>query len=160
MQSTVLTQVQKNRVENILNIITLQTERVEFSERNVLFENMMGYIFENPIFGNGIMFSNIIRGHNTIFGTWADAGIVCFLVFLYLLYLYIIKSIRSPDSFRFFSLSVATILIIFMLSLQTIINQGYLIVVLVLIGYVLDRQRDVFHLRHNGDNDPSIEKMH
>ncbi|WP_289039729.1 hypothetical protein [uncultured Zobellia sp.] len=127
---------QKQRVDSLINILTLNTSQVGLSDRDVLFQNMLNHIFERPLLGNGVNFSNIIRGHNTIFGIWADAGILTFLIFLLLLFLYFKKAFNSPNSTKYFALSVLLTLTIFMLTLQTIINQGYLMVVFVLLGYM------------------------
>jgi hypothetical protein len=102
---------------------------------------MMTYINENPILGNGVYFSTAIRGHNTIFGVWADAGILCFVLFLLILLLYFIKSFTVDSNTKYFSLSVLTILFVFMLTLQTIINQGYLIAIFAFLAYSLEATR-------------------
>lgn len=129
---------QKERIENVFDILTLQTQKVSFSERDLLFKNMLGYISENPFLGNGLNFAVEIRGHNTIFGIWADAGFLTFLLFLILIMAYFNSAIIVKNGLRVFALSVLITLTIFMLSLQTIINQGYLIVVFVLLGYMLE----------------------
>lgn len=133
-----LNDVQKERIESIGNILTLQTDKISYSERDVLFKNMLEKIYENPIIGNGVNFSVSIRGHNTIFGVWADAGILTFVLFLFLLFLHFKKALFVERSCRIFVLPILITLSIFMLSLQTIINQGYLIIVFVLMGYLLD----------------------
>ena len=138
LQSDYLTALQKTRIENLINILTLNTSEIEMSNRDVLLRNMLGYVYENPVFGNGIYFSNIIRGHNTIIGVWADAGIIAFLIFLWILIKYYLESLKSYDSTKYFSLSVLVTLTIFMLSLQTIINQPYLLCIFVYLAYLID----------------------
>lgn len=138
LKSNTLSEVQKERIENVVNIITFNTDKVELSGRDVLFKGMMNYVYENPILGNGIYFSTLIRGHNTIFGIWADAGIISFLLFLHLIFQYYRKAFLSPKKIKYFSLSVLIILTIFMLSLQTIINQPYLIVLFPFLSYELE----------------------
>ncbi|SDR00211.1 O-antigen ligase family protein [Flagellimonas zhangzhouensis] len=133
-----LNEVQKERIENIGNILTLQTDKISYSERDVLFKNMLNKIYENPIIGNGVNYSVSIRGHNTIFGVWADAGIFTFILFLALLSLHFKQALFTDGNNRIFILPILITLTIFMVSLQSIINQGYLITVFVLIGYVLD----------------------
>lgn len=128
---------QKQRIESLVNILTLNTDKVGLSDRDVLFQNMINYIYERPFLGNGVSFSDNIRGHNTIFGVWADAGIITFLVFLVLLFLYFTKAVKAPKNIKFFTLSTIITLIVFMLSLQTIINQGYLMIVFALLAYLL-----------------------
>ncbi len=137
--TTRLSEGQKHRIENVVNIISLQTDKVSFSERDVLFKNMLGYIYENPFIGNGLNFAVEIRGHNTVFGVWADAGFLTFTIFLFLLFHYYKDALTAKGNIANFSLAILVTLSIFMLSLQTIINQGYLIVVFIYIGYVLDK---------------------
>jgi len=135
--STSLSLIQKGRIENIFNLLSLKTDKVEYSGRGRLFEGLMNSIYEHPILGNGIDYSVEIRGHNTIFGVWSDAGIICFLFFLFLLFYLFRKSYIAPVHIRYFSLSILFVLCIFMLSLQTVINQPYLIVILVWLGYFI-----------------------
>ncbi|TLP70635.1 O-antigen ligase family protein [Maribacter sp. ACAM166] len=142
LESDALNIVQKERVQSLVNLVTLQTDKVSFSGRDVLLENMLGYINENPILGNGLNFGNQIRGHNTIIGVWADAGILTFLIFLFLLGFYLKKAVLAPQEVKFFVLAVLATLYIYMLSLQTIINQGYLISVFVLLGYLLYEEKE------------------
>ena len=137
---------QKQRVESLVNIATLNSDKVGFSDRDVLFKNMMTFIYERPFLGNGISFSTIIRGHNTIVGVWADAGIIVFLVFLFLLISYYKKTLSIKNGLKFFSLAVLITLTLFMLTLQSIINQGYLMVVFVFIGYLLYNPSENFKI--------------
>ena len=138
LTSESLSRVQKDRIENVVNILTLNTEKVEFSERDILLKRMLNYVFDNPVLGYGIGFSNIIRGHNTIIGVWADAGIVTFLIFILILYQYFKKSWTAPIENRYFALSIVFALTIFMLSLQSIINQSYLMAIFVYIAYLIE----------------------
>lgn len=143
INSNYLNEVQKERLEGVINIITLSGEEVNYSGRDSLFDNMYGFIEENPLLGNGLQFSNSIRGHNTIFGIWADAGILPFIIFLSLLTFYFIKALQSDKETRAFSFSILLILSIFMLSLQTIINQPYLMVLFVYVGYVIEKNNKI-----------------
>lgn len=147
LESDTLSVLQKERIENVVNIITFNTGEVEMSGRDMLLQNMLKYVYDNPILGNGIYFSNIIRGHNTIIGVWADAGIVCFLLFLLILFSYFRKSLNGKSDTAYFSLSVMLALTVFMLSLQTIINQPYLLCLLVFLCYHVERSQ----------NDPEVE---
>ncbi len=135
MQSDFLSPVQKERILSIANILTFQTDKVDYSGRNVLLENMMNYIYENPILGNGVNFSISIHGHNTIMGVWADAGIFTFLFFLTMLFRHFLMSMKSTSENRYFLLSIFFIITIYMLSLQSIITEPYLLVVFVWMGY-------------------------
>jgi hypothetical protein len=143
LTSNALSLSQKERIGSLTNIVTLNTDNIGFSNRDVLFNNMMGFIYENPFIGNGINFSTTIRGHNTIFGIWADSGIIVFLLFLFLLIYYFKRALLSTTTTKFFSLSVLITLSLFMLTLQSIINQGYLMVVFVFIGYLVHREEQL-----------------
>lgn len=133
---------QQERLQDIANILTFNTQKVDFSGRDVLLQKMLNYVYDNPILGYGISFSNIIRGHNTIIGVWADAGIVPFLLFLFILFQYFFKSWNAPTEKRFFALSAIIILAVFMLSLQSIINQPYLMAILVYLAYFIETKKN------------------
>lgn len=143
LSSSFLNKVQKGRIESIVNLLTLNTDKVSLSERDVLLKNMLNYVYENPILGNGINFSVVIRGHNTIIGVWADAGIFTFLFFLFLLFTYFKDAILASEKIRFYVLPMIFTLSVFMLSLQTIINQAYLMVLFVYIGFLLDNKNKI-----------------
>ena len=145
LSSSYLNITQKERIQDLFNILTLNTSEVSLSHRDDLFLNMWYYITESPILGNGLNFSASIGGHNTIFGIWADAGIFCFLLFLFLMLQYALAGINSSVDKKYFSLSILTVLFIYMLTLETILDQGYLIAVFVYLAYLVDdksRQRN------------------
>lgn len=129
-----ISEEQKERLFSIFNLITLETSKVDFSERDVLLSNMLNKINESPIIGWGVQFSNEIRGHNTIFGVWADAGFVVFIFFLILLFSYLNGALKQKKNTRYFSFSILACIYIYMLSLQTIINQPYIIVLFPLLS--------------------------
>jgi len=139
--SSLLNTVQQDRVRSTIDLFTFQTKQLNYSDRDVLLQKMFSYIQESPFLGNGVQFSNSIRGHNTIIGIWADAGIFPFLIFIFILLYFVKKSLKSEESIKFFSISVLAVLCIFMLSLQTIINQPYLMVVFCLIAYLIDKKK-------------------
>jgi O-antigen ligase len=138
--STSLSVIQKNRIEDIINLLSFNTNKVEYSNRDELFENLMKFIVEHPFIGNGIDFSVNIRGHNTIFGIWADAGIFSFILFLILIFQIFKRSLLAPINIRYFSVSIFMVLIIFMMSLQTVINQPYLIVIFVWLSFLISQK--------------------
>lgn len=133
-----LSRAQIVKIDNIINVLTLNVEDVDNSGRGDLIENIMHYLYENPILGNGIGFSVVLRGHNTYIGIWVDAGIFAFLFFLFVLLIYLLKTLTLDLHLRFFSISLLVVLYIFMVSLQTVLNQPYLIVLFVFIGYIID----------------------
>ena len=146
MESDFLSPIQKERVLTLTNILTFQSEKVDFSGRDMLLKNMINYINENPILGNGINFSVDIRGHNTIMGVWADAGIFTFLFFLILLFRHFWISLHSEGENKYFLLSILTVLTVYMLSLQTIITESYLLVVFVWIGYQMSKEKNELNI--------------
>lgn len=129
-------QIQK--IDNVINLLTLNLEKVDNSGRGELIENILPYLFENPIIGNGVDFSVVMRGHNTYIGIWGDAGIFTLLFFIFMLCFYFLKAFSLDPEQRYFAMSILTVLYIFMFSLQTVINQPNLIVLIVLIGYMID----------------------
>lgn len=133
-----LTSPQRDKVSNIVNLLTFNVDKIDSSGRDDLLANVLNYVYKNPIVGNGIDFSVSIRGHNTLIGVWADAGIFTFLVFLFMLGNYFKNALGNMPDTRYFVLSILFVLCLFMLSLQTIINQGYLMALFVYIGYMVD----------------------
>tara|TARA_R110002049_G_scaffold296797_1_gene485183 strand:+ start:15147 stop:16388 length:1242 start_codon:yes stop_codon:yes gene_type:complete len=162
LNSSYLNNIQKARITNVVNIITLNTSEVSDSGRGVLLQNMMNFVNENPFLGNGIYFSTEIRGHNTLIGIWADAGIFTFLIFIILLLYYYKKAILSPSRIRIPTLSILLVLTIFMLTLQTIINQSYLIVLFAFMAYLMsnsDESQPDEHSIFANDNTPTTNNF-
>jgi O-antigen ligase len=132
---------QTDKINNIVNLLTLNFEEVDNSGRGDLLENGLYYLYKNPILGNGIDFSLEMRTHNTYAGIWIDAGVFTFLFFLFMLANYFLKTFTLNTQLRFFGMSILIVLSIFMVSLQSVINQPYLIVLFVFVGYLIDHQR-------------------
>lgn len=138
MSSNLLSDQQKGKVENIVNLITLNTDGVNFSGRDDRLGNLFIAVEKNPFLGNGLDYGGaVLHSHNTYFNIWADAGAFVFVIFIYIVFLYIFKTITSKSWNKLFFLSIMISLSIFMMTLQTIINQAYLIVFFVLIGYMI-----------------------
>ena len=133
-----LSPAQIYKVDNIINLLTLNIEKIDNSGRGELIENILPYLYENPILGNGVDFSVAMRGHNTYLGIWVDAGIFTFLFFIFMLYFYFLKTFSLNPRHRYFTMSILVVLYIFMISLQTVINQPNLIVLFVFVGYIID----------------------
>lgn len=133
-----LSTAQIYKVDNIINLLTLNIEKVDNSGRGELMENILPYLYENPILGNGVDFSVAMRGHNTYIGVWVDAGIFTFLFFIFMLFFYFLKTFSLNPEHRYFTMSILVVLYIFMISLQTVINQPNLIVLFVFVGYIID----------------------
>jgi O-antigen ligase len=143
-----LSDAQTDKIENIVNVLTFNLEEVDNSGRSDLLENVLYYLYENPLIGNGVDFSIVMRGHNTYIGVWVDAGIFTFLFFLFILFYFLIKSFTLKLNLRFFAISILVVLYIFMFSLQSVINQPYLMVLFVFLGYLIDHTK-----RNNGHYD-------
>lgn len=142
-----LSKAQIVKIDNIINVLTLNLDKVDNSGRGDLVQNVIQYIYENPILGNGVEFSGYMRGHNTYVGIWVDAGIFTFILFLFILFYYFFKTFTLEKHLRFFAMAILIVLYIFMVSLQSVINQPYLIVLFVFIGYMIDNNRiNVGHL--------------
>jgi O-antigen ligase len=142
-----LSKAQAYKVNNLTNLLTLNFDEVDSSGRGDLLENVMQYLYENPILGNGIDFSVAMRGHNTYIGIWVDAGLFTFLFFIFMLSCFFIKTFSLKLHLRFFAMSLLIVLYIFMISLQSVINQPYLIVLFVFVGYLIDHNKtDKGHL--------------
>lgn len=139
-----LSGAQTDKIMNIINLLTFELDKVDSSGRGELIGHIMPYIIENPIVGNGVEFSIFMRAHNTYLGVWADSGVILFLFFIFiLLYLYA-KLIKLKTDIKYFAISVLTTLCIFMMSLQSVINQPYLIVIFVLLGYIIDNNKNEY----------------
>lgn len=133
-----LSNAQINKIENITNLLTFNFEKVDNSGRSDLLEHVMIYLYENPILGNGVNFAVEMRGHNTYVGIWVDAGVLTFLFFLFMLSFYLLKAFTLDPKTRFFSIALLFTLCIFMISLQSVLNQPHLMVLFVYIGYLID----------------------
>ncbi|NKI27112.1 hypothetical protein HCG49_11105 [Arenibacter sp. 6A1] len=135
-----LREAQYLKVKNLENLLTFNLEEVDSSGRTGLLNTLLNFVYENPFIGNGIGFGNTMRGHNTIVGIWADAGIVPLIAFFILLGVYFNKIIRSSADKRYYILAVFLTFLIFMTSLQTVINQPYIVCIFIYLGYVLDEE--------------------
>lgn len=140
-QNLGLSNAQTNKIENITNLLTLNLDKVDNSGRAELLQNVLPYLYENPIIGNGVDFSVAMRGHNTYVGVWVDAGVFTFLFFIFMLAYYFLKALALNPKIRFFTISILIVLYIFMISLQSVINQPYLIVLFVFVGYLIDHNK-------------------
>ncbi|MEO5991187.1 MAG: O-antigen ligase family protein [Ferruginibacter sp.] len=133
-----LSTAQIYKIDNIINLLTFNLEKVDNSGRGDLIENILPYLYKNPIIGNGVDFSVVMRGHNTYLGVWVDAGVITFLFFLFVLYYFFFKTFSLNLNLRFFAMSILIVLYIFMVSLQSVINQPFLIVLFIFVGYMID----------------------
>jgi len=140
-----LSQAQIVKVDNIINVLTLNVEKVDSSGRGYLLENLMYYLYKNPLLGNGLSFASKASGHNTYLGVWVDAGLFTFLYFIFVLSFYMVKTFTLELHLKLFSISLLIALYISMLSLQTVINQPYLVVLFAFVGYIIDNSKESSH---------------
>ncbi len=133
-----LKKVQMTKVENIENLFSFNLEQVDSSGRTELLANLLEKVFESPFLGNGIGFGNELRGHNTIIGVWSDAGIVPLVFFLLVLITYLRNTLKLQANQKHYMLALELTLFIYMISLQTVINQPYLVCLFVWMAYKID----------------------
>lgn len=134
---------QRDKITNLVNVLTFNTDEVDDSGRNELVTRLLReYVYVNPFIGNGVNFAISKRGHNTLVGVWADAGIFTVLFFLYMLFKYYANTINSPPGIRYFVLPLLICICIFMLSLQSIINQPHIMALFVFLGYIIDSKNE------------------
>lgn len=141
-----LTEAQTDKIDNIINVLTLNIDDVDNSGRADLFTNIMYYLEKNPLVGNGVNFAVDMRAHNTYIGIWVDAGLITFLFFIMILVKYMIKALKTENNHKYFIVSCLTVLYVFMISLQTVINQPYLIILFIYLGYLIDNSVKVNHI--------------
>jgi hypothetical protein len=136
-----LSVAQTDKINNILNLLTLKFDEVDSSGRGDLVEKGMYYINDHPIIGNGIDYGVDKLVHNTYVGLWVDSGVFTFLCFIFILMYTFFKTFGLKPQVRFFAMSILVVLYIFMISLQSVINQPYLIVLFVFVGYLIEHYK-------------------
>jgi O-antigen ligase len=129
---------QRNKVNNIVNILSFNFDEVDDSGRGELAAEIIYYINENPLIGNGVEFGNRHQAHNTYLGVWVDAGLFSIVFFLFMLGKHFQKALESPPDIRFFAIPILIALCMFMLSLHSVINQPYLMATIIYLGYLVD----------------------
>lgn len=133
-----LNKQQQNKIDNFVNILKLDFDNVDSSGRDLYVQELFNYIAENPIMGNGLDFGAHHHGHNTYLSIIADAGIFPLLLFIFLLIRYIKNSFLIDKTNRYYALAILQGFILFMLSLQTVINQAYLLAIFIYLAYYID----------------------
>jgi len=150
-----LSAAQSGKVNNIINLLTFNLDDVDSSGRSDLVERALGFIYDNPILGNGVDFAVSKHVHNTYVGIWVDAGVLTFLFFIFMLCYLFLKTFSLSPNIRFFGMSILIVLYIFMVSLQSVINQPNLIVFFVFAGYLIDHNSS----KESFKNYKTIEKL-
>ncbi|MFV9551017.1 O-antigen ligase family protein [Algibacter sp. PT7-4] len=129
---------QLSKIENFVNLLKLDFDNVDSSGRDVFVEQLLEYIYESPFLGNGLDFGAHHHGHNTYLSIFSDSGIFPLILFLILLFKYFINILKIDYNQKFYALAIFFGFCLFMLSLQTIINQAYLLVIFVYLAYFID----------------------
>lgn len=129
---------QLSKIENFVNLLRLDFDNVDSSGRDVFVEQLMEYVYKNPFLGNGLDFGAQHHGHNTYLSILSDSGIFPLILFLFLLFRYFKNILAINFEHKFFALSIFFGFCLFMLSLQTIINQPYLLVIFIYLAYFVD----------------------
>ncbi|MUU77189.1 O-antigen ligase family protein [Winogradskyella endarachnes] len=137
-----LSVAQTGKVNNIINLLTLNFDEVDSSGRGDLVTKAFDYIVENPFMGNGVDYAVHKLVHNTYVGVWVDAGLFTFLFFLIMLGTLFFGTFSLKPQHRFFAISILFVLYIFMISLQSVINQSYLIVLFIFVGYLIHHNKE------------------
>lgn len=129
---------QRDKINNLVNVLSLNFEEIDDSGRSELVAEVLNYVYENPLLGNGVDFGAIHQTHNTFIAVWADAGIFVLLFFLIMLGVYYRRAFSCPEEIKYFVLPMLLTMCVFMLSLHSVINQPYLMAVFVYLGYLID----------------------
>jgi O-antigen ligase len=152
-----LKKIQMVKIQNIENLFSLNLKDVDSSGRMGLLENLLEKVYEHPFFGNGIGFGNELRGHNTIIGVWADAGIIALILFLFVLFTYLNNTLKPNTKEKYYLLALEITLFIYMLSLQTVINQPYLICLFVWMGFKIDFHHTKINQKDSNKNKSMLQ---
>ena len=135
-----LKELQMMKVKNIENLLSFNFNQVDSSGRDDLVLQTMGYIYDNPFTGYGIGFGSETRSHNTFINIWADSGILALLTFVGVTLLHFFRAFKLKIYEKPLVFSILMTLLIFMFSLQTVINQPYIIVLYIYLGYFIDEK--------------------
>jgi O-antigen ligase len=119
-------------------VLKLDFDNVDSSGRDVYVKELIAYINKSPLIGNGLDFGALHHGHNTYLSIIADAGIFPLLLFLFLLIKYAKNTFLLDKENKYYAFAILQGFILFMLSLQTVINQPYLIVIFIYLAYYID----------------------
>lgn len=142
---------QRDKINNIVNIVSFNFDKVDDSGRGELQQKLMHFVYENPLLGNGVDFANSYHAHNTYLMVWADAGFFTLMFFLFVMMTYFARSLKIPQEIGFFTIPMLITMYMFMLSLHSVINQPYIMAILVYIGYLIDtaKKKESYSISEN-----------
>lgn len=132
---------QRDKINNIVNIVSFNFDKVDDSGRGDLAKEALNYIYKNPFFGNGVDFGALHEVHNTYLGVWADAGIFVLIFFIIMLLVNFLRGLSCIEDYRYFILALLISMCVFMLSLHSVINQPYLMAIFIYIAYQIDNRK-------------------
>ncbi|GAB5563284.1 MAG: hypothetical protein Wins2KO_03470 [Winogradskyella sp.] len=132
---------QRDKVNNLVNVLSFNFDKVDDSGRGDLAAETLHYIYKNPFFGNGVDFGALHEVHNTYLGIWADAGIFVFMFFIIMLIMNFLRGFTCIEEYKYFIWAVLISMSVFMLSLHSVINQPYLMAIFIYIAYQIDNRK-------------------
>ncbi len=135
-----LNERQQSKISNFENIFSFNFDKVDNSGRSLKIDNVIEKLYENPFSGHGFDFGLNNLTHNTYLNIWLESGIFGLLALLIVLGIYYKRTMLLDRKTMFFSLSILFTISLFMLSLQTVINQPYLMIVLTYLGFLIDKK--------------------
>jgi len=134
-----LNERQQSKIVNFENIFSFKFDQIDNSGRFEHIDNVIGKLYENPFSGHGFDFGLNHLTHNTYLNIWLESGIIGLIVLIVVLAIYFSRAIKVEKRTKYFSLAILFAVSIFMLSLQTVINQPYIMVVLTYVGVLIDK---------------------
>ncbi len=132
---------QQSKIDNFVNVLKLDFDVVDSSGRDEFVKQLLEYVYKSPFLGNGLDFGSLHHGHNTYLSIISDAGIFPLILFMVLLFKYFKNILLMSHENKFYALSIFLGFCLFMLSLQTVINQPYLLVIFIYLAYYIDNNK-------------------
>lgn len=132
---------QKSKIDNFVNIFTLNFNQIDNSGRDTHIINVIDNLYNNPFTGYGFDFGLRNLTHNTYLNIWLESGIIGLITLLLVIFTYFKRSMKTAEKIKYFSLCILISIAVFMLTLQTVINQPYIMVILIYTGYLIDSRK-------------------
>jgi len=143
-----LTKIQENRISQVNRAYKGEFDDEVTSGRVSLITYAWELISSNPFFGYGLGYFHRLPGrnlgaHNTYLTIWGEAGIMPFLLYLVLLFVLLVKSIKIKN-FAFLLIGILAIFFIQGGSKHTLIDDRAFNILLVVIVYIIEREKNNF----------------
>lgn len=135
--------IQKQKIENIVNILMLDINEVDYSMRDTKVASSFVAIRKNPITGQGIgVFRNRYSSHNTFLMIIGDSGVFALLMYLFLLVLCVIYGLkRRGDPMAFLIMAWAVLIGLNSMANHNIITRIYILLPLLLFIFIDNEMR-------------------